>query len=165
MGYTAYALSEESRRQILAHFPPRFPRVVAEHITHSFGVKPDHPLPPAATIEIYGYACTDGIEALAVRVNGETHKPDGKPYHITLSFDPSKTAPKEFDLNPHPEKRKAQNYKPLHSNALVAARIGWQDVAAPIEIQSHPKYLEDSPPAVQPKSAPPAPRITSAPRD
>ncbi|MBI3442070.1 MAG: hypothetical protein HY052_09780 [Proteobacteria bacterium] len=160
MGYMAYVLAEETRQKILETFPPKFPRVIAEHITHSFGVGADQPLPPSAKIEIYGYACTDGIEALAVAVNGIKNKPDGKPYHVTLSLDPAKTAPPEFDPNPNPAKRKAQNYKPAHSSALIATRAGWQEVAVPIEVRAVPRFFEDTPAATQKATAAPSPQKT-----
>jgi hypothetical protein len=135
MGYTGYFLSAKSREDVLRHFPPKFPRIIAEHVTHIHGVDETHPLPPAAKIEIYGYACIDGIEALAVTVDGQKMKPDGRPYHITLSLDPAR-------------------HSPVDSNNIVREKLGWQDVAVDITIETEPRYSAGSKAAPSPPQGP-----------
>jgi hypothetical protein len=99
--YTAYVLDEQSRAALAKQFPPKYPEFVGHHVTVQFGVPRDTAAPPAAKIEVVGYADSgDGLEALVVSVNGSTTRPDGKVYHITWSLDRSK-------------------YKPVDSNALV----------------------------------------------
>lgn len=94
--FAAYVLSDNSRNQLLTKFPPKYPTVSAHHITIKFGVVADEPIPqPTSNVKVVGYVDSgDGIEALVVSVNGSTDRPDGKTYHITWSFDPSKYQPK-----------------------------------------------------------------------
>jgi hypothetical protein len=131
MGYTGYFLSETSRKDVLRLFPPKFPRVIAEHVTHVHGLDETHPLPPRARIEIYGYATIDGIEAVAVTVDGQKTKPDGRPYHITLSLDPAR-------------------YNPVDSNDVVQKRHGWRDIEPRIAIDAEPGYKPSSKSAAKP---------------
>jgi hypothetical protein len=86
-GYIAYNLTDKSRGEILANFPPKFSKVVAHHITLEFGVDDLIPLPSIPQkAEVIGYACNDKIECLVVRVDGQTRRnSDGKLLHITLS--------------------------------------------------------------------------------
>lgn len=87
-GYTVYVLSPEARVKLLKAFPPKYPEVMANHITVDFGVPETAPEPPRADIEILGYAGTDdGLEALVVAVGGCIQRSDGSLYHITLSLD------------------------------------------------------------------------------
>ncbi len=47
--YTAYVLTDASRDLLLSKFPPKFPDVIAHHITINIGVKKDAPIPEAAS--------------------------------------------------------------------------------------------------------------------
>lgn len=96
-GYEALVLTPESRIKLLQRFKPRFPDVIAHHVTYRFGVPESVKRPPGigdgpTPIEVIGYACDDRIEAVLVRVNGTSKRPDGKLFHITLSLDRSKGA-------------------------------------------------------------------------
>jgi hypothetical protein len=92
--YLCYQLPPEERARVLTLFPPRYAHVKADHITHAFGVAADAALPPAATIRLVGRADDgEGIEALVAEVNGQRTSPDGRPYHLTLSYDPDKICP------------------------------------------------------------------------
>jgi len=88
MYYTGYLLTQASRNKLLETFPPKYARVICEHITENFGVKDDSSAPEQPqSVLVVGYVDSgDGVEALAVTVNGETERPDGRKYHITLSL-------------------------------------------------------------------------------
>lgn len=92
MSYEAFVLDSKSRERLLRAFPPKYPDVLAHHITEKFGVpKPTEPVRHyAANVKIIGYV-DDGVgcEALVVEVNEKSTRKDGKPYHITLSIDRS----------------------------------------------------------------------------
>jgi hypothetical protein len=102
--YTAHVLTEEARKKLLEIWNPRFPEVIAHHITLEFGVPSDTPPPAKASIEVIGYASDDAIEAVVVSVNGSIIRPDGGVFHVTLSLDRSK------------------GKKPAHSNDLIASK-------------------------------------------
>jgi hypothetical protein len=89
--YTAYVLDDSARTSLLAKFPPKYPKVIAHHVTVQFGVPADTEVPPPARVKVIGYADSgDGLEALVCTVDGKAERPDGKRFHITLSLDPSK---------------------------------------------------------------------------
>lgn len=123
-GYLAYKLSDNSRNELLAHFPPKNPEIICEHVTVKFPAKSTDELPSAPKeAHCVGYASEDGLEALIVEVNGSTKRPDGKTYHITLSLDRSK------------------GKKPVLSNALVAK--GFKHVT-PIAIHLTPEFISST---------------------
>lgn len=102
--YWAYVLDEESRTSLLKRFPPKFSNVIAHHITVCFGKV----LPPSFTeghkqdIDVAWYCSDSSLEAVEVRV-GSIARPDGKPFHITLSLD------------------RDAGRKPVDSNAVLAS--------------------------------------------
>lgn len=86
--YTGYLLTEKTRNLLLAQFPPKYEKVVANHITESFGV-PSNTAPPEMpeSVAVIGYIDSgDGVEGLLAEVNGSTDRPDGSMYHITWSL-------------------------------------------------------------------------------
>ncbi len=85
--YTGWALPEDVRAELLSRFVPIHPDVIAHHITHSFDVGEDHPLPEGSVAEIVGVATDYRVQALIVSVNGASKRPDGKTFHITWSID------------------------------------------------------------------------------
>ena len=99
--YSAYVLDEPSRARLLRLVPPRYPHTLATHITHAMRREP---APEASRVEVLGHAHDDarGVQAAVVSVDGRTHRPDGKRYHVTISIDPSLGA------------------RPKHSNDLLA---------------------------------------------
>jgi len=100
--YTAFVLTPETREALLEIYPPKYDKVVAEHITVEFGVPEVAELPEGEWFKVIGEAdSTDGLQALVVSVDGAYNRPDGKVYHITWSLDPDK-------------------YKPADSNGLIA---------------------------------------------
>jgi hypothetical protein len=86
--YTGFLLTEESRAKLLALFPPKYERVIAEHVTHTFGV-PATATPPAMpeSLAVVGYIDDmHGVEGLLVAVNGSINRPDGSLFHVTWSL-------------------------------------------------------------------------------
>lgn len=103
-GYSCYTIPTDVRTRIFEQFPPKYSRVIANHITETFGITSTEMALPKNTkkterqnnINVYGYLDSgDGIETLLVTVNGKFARPDGKHFHITLSLDPSKYTPKD----------------------------------------------------------------------
>lgn len=82
-----WKLDRAQRDGLLARFAPRYPNVVADHVTLKFGVQ-RHSAPPGAVIaRIVGRADDGiGVEAMIVEIDGSTHRPDGGTYHITWSL-------------------------------------------------------------------------------
>lgn len=118
--YLAYELDGKSRASLLEKFPPKFPDVVAHHITIKHGVKQGDPPPEAEAVKVVGYASDESLECAVVEVGGTTERPDGNTYHITLSLDRSK------------------GRKPVDSNELLAQ--GWQQVE-PFPVEAAPAKL------------------------
>lgn len=114
MTYEAFVLTPESRAQILAHYPPKHPNVIAHHVTHAFGVKEGHSVGTLINkikleygllytpIKVLGHVFNGGVQAVIVEVVGAERRPDGKRYHITISIDQDR------------------GYKPADSNKLIA---------------------------------------------
>lgn len=123
-GYIAFELDKKSRRKLMKDYPPKYPDVIANHITHKSRVNKDEKLPKnLKSIEVVGYA-DDGesIEALVVEVNGKTTRPDGRTYHITWSLDRSK------------------GKTPVHSNQLIMSK-GYENVT-PTQIKAKTKLFK-----------------------
>jgi hypothetical protein len=115
-GYHCFLLTREARAGLLERYPPRFPDVLADHVTIQIGVLESDPLPEPARVVVQGYAGDpEGIEALVVSVNGTTSRPDGSAYHCTWSLDRSK------------------GFEPVHSNELIM-NFGWAALAEPIPV-------------------------------
>lgn len=122
MAYTAFVLSQKSRSEILNRFPPKFPDVIAHHVTENAGVrKEDYYTPKPAHVRVIGYACDDSLEALIVKVNGDRKHRDGRTYHITLSLD------------------KSQGRKPFHSNDVIATNE-WSPIDE-FDVETTPKLI------------------------
>ena len=121
-GYMAYVLTDQSRNELLRHFTPKNSEVICHHVTWKQGAKDNDPLPPEVhEAHVIGYAEEDGLETLAVELNGNTKQPDGRPLHITLSLD------------------RGKGKKPVHAGELLK-----QDGFKPIPhfaIHLEPKFL------------------------
>jgi hypothetical protein len=112
---TGWKLDPAQRAELLLQFPPRYPNVVADHVTLESGVGPDTSLPPEAEAEIVGRADDGkGVEAMVVRLNGTTDRPEGSTYHITWSL--------------------AEGRRAKESNEVIA-RDGWQDFDLPMPVR------------------------------
>ncbi len=122
--YTAYVLTEETREALLELYPPKYDKVIAEHITVDFGVPEGTPLPEGSWIKVIGEADSkDGLQALVVSVDGAYQRPDGKVYHITWSLD-------------------ADKYKPVDSNELIADYSNRWKLGLGVTIAAEPALLD-----------------------
>ncbi len=118
--YTAYVLTDKSRKEILEKFPVAYSNVVCHHITEKFGVGSDEPIPaPPASVKVVGHVDSKtGIEGLLVEINGSTKRPDGKLYHITLSL--------------------GQGRKPVETNDVINRAVSCE----PFDVDVTPKLLK-----------------------
>lgn len=91
-GYLAFELDSQSRQKLLSLFEPKFPDVIAHHVTLAFGVNDfdEATIGEQVLIKVVGYAEDESLEALVVEVDGRATRPDGKIFHITWSLDRSK---------------------------------------------------------------------------
>lgn len=136
--YVAYQIDEASREKLLSAFQPKYPDVIAHHITHKYGAGPEDVPPPPGKVRVVGYHDSGAIQVLVVDVDGKRNQvtpPDTpkKFYHITLALD------------------RAQGVSPSKSNAVLQKTASEQGEAAvynlpePIEILATPKLLLDPP--------------------
>lgn len=117
-----WLLDEGDRARLLARFPPRWPDVIAHHVT--LASKTRDPLPAETTAEVVGHVDDDeGLQALVVAIGGSSDRPDGSTYHITWSLD------------------RARGRAPKQSNDVLRAR-GWERIDDPIPIRIAPTVLE-----------------------
>jgi phage gp37-like protein len=92
--YLAFELSEESRAKLLRMFKPKFSKVICHHVTIEFNLtlkKYENFVEIISTnpkVRVIGIAEGDGIECIAVSIDGETERADGSFYHVTLSLEP-----------------------------------------------------------------------------
>jgi hypothetical protein len=92
-----WKLTRECRDNLLAQLPPKYVRVIADHVTLSVGGN-DAP-PSAETATIIGRADDGtGVEAMVVALNGTTARPDGKVWHVTWSLAEDRTARESNDV-------------------------------------------------------------------
>lgn len=118
-----WILPEAERTRLLDLVPPRYPDVVAHHVTHRYGVDPMDVPPDANRCEIIGRADDGaGVEALIVRINGASERPDGGAYHITWSLD------------------RARGRRPVESNDVIVG--GWQPFDRPEPVELHPAVFD-----------------------
>jgi hypothetical protein len=119
-----WQLDRDQRRELLQQFPPKFPNVVADHVTLKGKTAAEAPLPQESEGEIVGRAVDGkGVEAMVVAIGGTTDRPDGSTYHITWSL---------------ADGRRAQE-----SNDVIAAR-GWERLDLPMPIRLEPARFPPS---------------------
>ncbi len=108
----------DQREQLLRRFPPKYERVVADHVTLRPEATPETPLPHKVDARVIGRA-DDGrsLECLVVELDGKTDRPDGSTYHITWSLGPGRRA--------------------IESNGLLRDQE-WQTIPDPIPIELQP---------------------------
>jgi hypothetical protein len=110
-----WLLDHEQRLQLLNLFSPTYPVTIADHVTLSSGTDP-RPAPKDCNAEIVGQVDDGGgIQALIVRIDGNTDRPDGSTFHITWSID------------------RSNGRKPVESNDVIR-KLGWQPLADRIPI-------------------------------
>ena len=94
-----WKLDPDQRRELLLQFPPRFPNVVADHVTLAARVAKDAALPQETEGEIVARVDDgSGVEAMIVRIGGTTDRPDGSIYHITWSLADGRRAKESNDV-------------------------------------------------------------------
>jgi hypothetical protein len=94
-----WQLDPSQRNELLQQFPPKFGKVVADHVTLRSRASRDAPLPEEATGEIVARADDGkGVEAMVVSIGGTTDRPDGSTYHITWSLGPRRRAVESNDM-------------------------------------------------------------------
>lgn len=119
--YVGWLVDAGDREALLARFAPRYPVVVAHHVTFKFGDR-GAALPTETSGEVVGEADDGrGVHALVVRIGGTTARPDGGVYHITWSL--------------------AEGREARESNAVIAER-GWRPLASPVLVRLHPRGFE-----------------------
>ncbi len=94
-----WLLDPQDREQLLALFPPAYPKVVAHHVTLGLGSEADLPLPHETEGFVVGSADDGaGVQALVVEIGGTTERPDGSTYHITWSLADGREAVESNDV-------------------------------------------------------------------
>lgn len=86
--YRAYPLAAADREKLLNRFPPKYARVVADHLTAEGLRSMDKVIEGPATGAVIGESVGGGIQSLIVTVNGNETTTDGTPFHITWSAEP-----------------------------------------------------------------------------
>lgn len=103
-----WRLDPGDRKALLARFPPRYDKTVADHVTHGRGSEAPA-LPRAERAAVIGRADDgEGVEALVVEIAGTSDRWDGRTYHITWSL--------------------AEGREAKESNEVIA-RCDWQPIA------------------------------------
>ena len=92
-----WKLDRTQRTELLPPFPPRSRNVDADHVTLSTNSAPDAALPEETHGEIVGRVDDGGLEAMVVRIDGTTDRPDGSTYHITWSLEEGRKAHESND--------------------------------------------------------------------
>lgn len=114
-GVIGWKLERAERDALLVRFPPRYARPIADHVTLRSRVSEQSGLPPTTTGAIVGRSDDgSGVEAMVVRIDGSTARPDGGTYHITWSLEAGREARQSND---------------------VIARCGWQPIVPPVPVQ------------------------------
>lgn len=112
--YTGWLVDPDARDALLARIPPRYPRVVAHHVTLKFGDRSARP-PQDTHGKIVGVADDDqGVQVAVVRIGAGTDRPDGGTFHITWSLGPGREAKESND---------------------VIARLGWAPLPQPLPLR------------------------------
>lgn len=114
--FTAFLLTDETRRRLKARFPMAYPHPEADHITHNHGATDFGDLHWPGQVEVIGIVDDKhGLQTLLARIDGQTERPDGRTYHVTWSLDPDKILPPFLR-----DDEGAVPYEPRHSNAVIA---------------------------------------------
>jgi hypothetical protein len=94
-----WKLDRAQRAELLHKFPPRYRRTDADHVTLSIHSAADAQLPDETRGEIVGRVDDgNGLEAMVVRIDGTTDRPDGSTYHITWSLEDGRNAKESNDV-------------------------------------------------------------------
>jgi hypothetical protein len=85
--YRAYPLTAADRARLLTRFPPRFSRVIADHISAEGLHSMDKVREGAATGQVIGVANGDRYQALVVTIDGRQTTSEGTPFHLSWSVE------------------------------------------------------------------------------
>ena len=93
-----WKLDREQRSALLDQFEPRYQEPVADHVTLEVKAH-SKPLPRPVESEIVGRSDDGkGVQAMVVKIDGTTDRPDGSTYHITWSLAPGRKAKESNDV-------------------------------------------------------------------
>lgn len=97
---TGWKLPESERELLFCYFPPKYEKVIADHVTLKVHSSAEAQLPEIPrSSRVVGRADDGrGVECLVVELNGSTDRPDGSTYHITWSLRPGRTARESNDV-------------------------------------------------------------------
>jgi hypothetical protein len=113
-----WKLDPDQRAELLLQFPPKYRNAIADHVTLRSKAARNAVLPDETQGEIVGRADDGaGVEAMVVRINGTTDRPDGSTYHITWSL--------------------ADGRRAKESNDVIAA-LGWAPFDLPMPVALAP---------------------------
>jgi hypothetical protein len=114
-----WKLDRGHRAELLSRFPPKYRESVADHVTLRPDVDNASALPEETSGTIVGRSDDGrGVEAMVVRIDGTTARPDGGTYHITWSLAEGRTA---------------------HESNDVIDTHGWEPVAPPVPVRLDPQ--------------------------
>ena len=117
-----WKLDPAQREQLLAKFPPRYERAIADHVTLKARVDKAAGLPSETWAEIVGRGDDGrGVEAMVVRLGAGTRRPDGSTFHITWSL--------------------ANGRRPVESNDVLA-RGDWEPIDPPVRVALIPAVFQ-----------------------
>ncbi len=117
-GIAGWRLPDADRRKLLMRFPPRYERVVANHVTLRHGTDIRTALPTEHSAVVIGEADDGtGVQALVVAIGGRSERGDGSHFHLTWSL--------------------AHGREAKESNDVIADR-GWRPVDPQIAIKLEP---------------------------
>lgn len=85
--FTGFQLEPTERDRLLAMFPPRYPDIIADHVTLNPHAKAWGHAPQESFLSVVGIADDGrGLECLVVTVNGLLFRPDKRTFHCTWSL-------------------------------------------------------------------------------
>ncbi|HET6526888.1 hypothetical protein [Sphingopyxis sp.] len=117
-----WRLPEAERETLLMRFPPRYPNVVADHVTLRYGTDARTELPAEHAGAVIGEADDGaGVQALVVAIGGRSERGDGSHFHLTWSL--------------------AEGRKAKESNDVIAER-GWQPIDPPVAVMLEPAHWQ-----------------------
>ena len=116
-----WKLEPSLRNELLERFPPKYHKAIADHVTLRARVARDSELPSETSGEIVGRSDDGrGVEAMVVRIDGTSDRPDGSTYHITWSLEKGREAKGSND---------------------VIASYGWEPIDPPVPISLRPELF------------------------
>lgn len=91
-GFTCWLVDAKSRDALLAAVPPEFPQVICHHVTFQYNVPETTELPEEKVGYVVGEIIDCGVQAVVVEIDGNTIRPDGERFHITMSLEEGRYA-------------------------------------------------------------------------